>query len=221
MTRESVPLSAASPDEREQLVELSTLIVAPGRDVEASLVSELWMAVLGLRWTIKQDSNHPAREILRTQLETALRAAHFLRKCIEDVNFQRALGASNENAKIYDAHHDAFHGLGTLIAHTEKALGGIPNKQGRSRYAPGTNDPLQVCALLICSAWRNARGELPPHTSRAAQQACGTLWSLAGGAAQGHGGSHTSTGWRTNLARAKKDMAAGFRFEIERIFGPT
>jgi hypothetical protein len=211
------PDAGPFPEERRDVGELAALIAGPGRSVDDRLLHGLEKTAAGIRWTMRKAEEHPSREGLRKQLQTALKAARYLRDQLTDTTFQRVLAASSEDD--LDGDNQTYHGVGSLISRLDKALSAIPTGSSRHKHEPGTNSPHAVCALGVTFAWRDARGSLPPHTSRDPQEACRLLWSLAGGPLQGW--SDNLAGWREHLRRAKEELEKGDHPEVERLFNPS
>jgi hypothetical protein len=185
---------------------LAELIAGDGRPVADWLERGLQMAVAGVAFVIRKDASHPPRASLRLQLRTAVDAARFLRRCLEDLDFQRTLAEAGGDDYFGDL--ETFHGLDSVIERAEKALAKFPSGQGPHKHAPGTNAPLITCAFIVAVAWRCARGKLPGYTSGKAQEACRLLWSLAGGPPRGWG-SQALAGWRRHLKAAMDDLEKG------------
>ena len=167
------PDAGRFPEERRDVGELAALIAGTGGPVDDQLLRGLETAAAGIRWTIRKAEEHPSREELRNQLQTALSAARYLRGRLPDTTFQRVLAASSEDD--VDGDIQTYHGLGSLISRLDNALSAIPTGSSRHKHEPGTNSPHAVCALSVSFAWRDARGSLPPHTARDPQEACHLL----------------------------------------------
>ena len=202
--------------EGERLVaDLAESIVGAGRRDKDWLRRGLQKAAAGIGWTIRKAAEHPRREDLRGQFQSALDAARLLRDRLTDTSFLGVLAASAQDDPFGD---QAYSGLGLLIEHLEKAVSAIPRGRNRHKYHPGSNSPNEVCALTIAFAWHPfgmSCHDILLGSRRRHVKDCGR-WQVVRRA--GHGGNQTLSGWRTHLQRANRILASEDRPEIARCF---
>jgi hypothetical protein len=100
--------------------------------------------------------------------------------------------------------------LDTLTPFIDAAIAAVPSGRGTHKHYPrNVVSPSKLCAQLVCVAWSEARGRMPPYTSAEAQSSCQELWNLAGNTKRPHssGDADAIKGWRDQLLADKTEKS--------------
>ncbi len=198
----------------ERVVALAALIA--GEQVPPDwLLTGLEKAVSAVRFVIQSEARHPDRGELQERLKKLIEAARHVLVALDDGVLMREISAATGTDPT--GGEGVFHGLVSLTEAAETTLRAVPERQGSDKHDSGRS-PQSACALVVAFAWRATRGEDIKHTSAAARDACRHLWEIAGGAAQGHGGSQTTAGWLPHIKKAKGELTAGDASEFASLF---
>lgn len=159
--------------------------------------------VASLRSHIRADQVYPGRPELRRRLKAITAAAHLLEhELIDPVMLSLLLRDGSD----WIVNENQMHaGLSDISARAEGALKPIPKKQGRAKHYSRVErlQNMDVCALIVTVAWKQARGTWPGVDNEQAKRACEALWGAAGGDVKRQGGGSIAV-WRDHLRVAKR-----------------
>jgi hypothetical protein len=123
-----------------------------------------------------------------------------------------------------EGQHSAYHGLISLKAQLQAAIGNIEEEKkrqnirgkGRHKAYSGTS-PQLTCAIFVTVAWQVVRGVAPPYTNVDALKACQCLWALTDLGRVHYG--DTDRAWEPHLKEARDLLADGYYPNARRALG--
>ena len=178
--------------------------IAGGMDLPPDwLIAALPGLVAGLRSLIRADKAYPRRPELRSRLKAIAAAAPVLERELVDPDMLSLLLRDGSDWIVNE--NETHAGLSDIAERAKNALERIPKKRGRAKHYGRDErfENMDVCALIVTVAWKQARGKWPAVNNVQAKGACDVLWGAAGGDVKRQGGDSIAV-WRDHLRVARR-----------------